>query len=85
MIQYSLPDITWHLSFNLMLSRLKRTAPELFFEDVGIGSIYGCFPGCIMNGGRFFVGPRYTYDQIAAVFDQIADEGLITRLTFTTC
>lgn len=83
MIQYSLPDITWHLPFNLTLSRLKRTAPELFFEDIEIGSVYGCFPGCIMNGGRFFVGRQYTYDQIANAFDQIADEGLITRLTFT--
>lgn len=83
MIQYSLPDITWHLSFNLILARLQRTAPELFFEDVSINSVYGCFPGCIMNGGRFFIGKRYTYDQIAEVFDHIADEELITRLTFT--
>ena len=83
MIQYSLPDITWHLPFNLTLNHLKHTAPELFFEDVEISSIYGCFPGCIMNGGRFFVGRQYSYDQIANVFDQIADEGLITRLTFT--
>ncbi len=83
MINFSLPDITWHLPFNLTLSRLKRTAPELFWEDIEISSVYGSFPGCIMNGGRFFVGHQYTYDQIAAAFDQIADEGLTTRLTFT--
>ena len=83
MIKYSLPDFTWHLSFNLTLSRLKRTAPELFFEDAEIGSVYGCFPSCIMNGGRFFVGKQYTYDQIAEVFDSIEKEGLITRLTLT--
>ena len=83
MIQYSLPDFTWHLPFNLTLSRLKRTAPELFFDDAEIGSMYGCFPGCIMNGGRYFVGKRYTYDQIAATFDSIAEEGLVTRLTLT--
>lgn len=83
MIQYSLPDITWHLSFNLALAQMKCTAPELFFEDVEIGSIYGCFPSCIMNGGRFFIGERYTYDQVAEVFDRIASKGLTTRLTFT--
>lgn len=83
MIQYSLPDITWHLPFNLALARLRRTAPELFFGDVEIGSLYGCFSGCIMNGGRFFIGKRYTYDQIAETFDRIAGEGLATRLTLT--
>ena len=83
MIQYSLPDFTWHLAFNLTLSRMKRTAPELFFEDTEIGSVYGCFPGCIMNGGRYFVGERYTYDRIAATFDAIAEAGLVTRLTLT--
>ena len=45
--------------------------------------MYGCFPGCIMNGGRYFVGERLTYDRIAATFDAIAEEGLITRLTLT--
>lgn len=83
MIQYSLPDITWHLPFNLALSGLQHTAPELFFEDVEIGSLYGCFPGCIMNGGRYFIGRKQTYDQIAGTFDRIGEAGLITRLTFT--
>ncbi len=83
MIQYSLPDITWHLSFNLKLSQLRHTAPELFYDDAGISSVYGCFPGCIMNGGRYFIGKRYTYDQIAKAFDSITEESLITRLTFT--
>ena len=36
-----------------------------------------------MNGGRFFLGERYTYDQVAETFDRIAGEGLITRLTLT--
>ena len=83
MIQYSLPDFTWHLQFNLTLSRLMRTAPELFFDDIRINSVYGCFPGCNMNGGRCFAGEHYTYDQIAKTFDAIAEEGLITRLMFT--
>ncbi len=83
MIQYSLPDFTWHLQFNLTLSRLMRTAPELFFDDIRINSVYGCFPGCIMNGGRFILGNRFSYDQMAETFDAIAEEGLVARLTFT--
>ncbi len=83
MIRYSLPDITWHLPFNLKLSRLMHTVPELFYDDVEISSVYGCFPGCMMNGGRYFIGKQYTYDQIAETFDSIAGEGLITRLTLT--
>ena len=83
MIHFSLPDFTAHLPYNLFFHHLQRTAPELFFEDVEIDSIYGCFPGCIMNGGRIIFGNRYSYDQIASTFDQIANEGLTTRLTFT--
>ena len=83
MVQYSLPDFTWHLQFNLTLSRLKRTAPEMFFDDIRINSIYGCFPGCNMNGGRFVLGNRFSYDQMAETFDAIAEEGMVARLTFT--
>ena len=83
MIQYSLPDFTSRLSFNLLFSQMMHSAPELFFEDVEIGSMYGNFPGCIMNGGRVQLGAHYSYDQIAKTFDQIEEAGISIRLTFT--
>ena len=83
MIQYSIPGIVGHLKFNLNFVKMMKTAPELFRDDVSIDSIYGNFPDCIMNGGRTIVGIPYSYDQISETFDQIEEEGLSIRLTFT--
>ncbi len=83
MIRYALPDITEHLPINLMFSRMMRSAPEMFFDDVKAESMYGNFPRCIMNGGRVVNGERYTSDQINKTFDEIENEGLTIRLTFT--
>lgn len=83
MIRYSLPDFTVGLQYNLMFVELMRSCPQFFFDDVEVGSLYGCFPSCIMNGGRTFVRDRYTYEQMCATFDAIGEAGLTTRLTFT--
>ena len=83
MIRFSIPDFTLHLPFNMLLCNLMRTAPELFYDDVQISSMYGCFPDCIMNGGRIVFGERFSYDEIARTFDQICENGMITRLTLT--
>ena len=52
MITYSLPDFTRHLQLNLMMIDFMRKNPEIFLDDIEISSLYGNFPGCIMNGGR---------------------------------
>ena len=85
MIHYSLPDFTKNLQLNLMMSAFMRRSPEVFFDDIELSSIYGSFPGCIMNGGRLMSGemPRYSYKQIEKTFDEIEKEGLTIRLTLT--
>ncbi len=85
MIEYSLPDFCVNLRNNLMLLDTKRKNPDLFFDDIKISSIYGCFPGCIMNGGRLLAGSNhcYTKEQINQTFDQIENAGLSIRLTLT--
>ncbi len=83
MIQYALPDFNTKLSYNLMFAGMMRTAPEMFFEDVIAECIYGCFPDCIMNGGRVMKGERAGRGRIAETFDAIEKEGLGIRLTFT--
>ena len=85
MIEYALPDFCVNLRNNLMLLDTKRKNPDLFFDDIKISSIYGCFPGCIMNGGRLLAGSDhyYTKEQIYQTFDQIENAGLSIRLTLT--
>ncbi len=83
MISYSLPDFTVALDLNLMFAQLMRQSPEMFLDDVRVASVYGCFPGCVMNGGRAFVRERYDAAQIDATFAAVERAGLKTRLTFT--
>ena len=83
MIQYALPDFTVRLSFNLMFIRMMKSAPEMFYDDISFDRLYGCFPDCIMNGGRVMNGKRFSYSQINETFDTIEKEGLGIRLTFT--
>ena len=61
MILYSLPDFTKNLQLNLTVLEFMRKSPEIFFDDVKIVSMYGSFPGCIMNGGRVVPGEREPY------------------------
>lgn len=83
MIQYSIPGFVKNLQFNLKFIKMMKTAPELFYDDVLVDSIYGNFPDCIMNGGRTTIGIPYSYDQINETFDRIEKEGLNIRLTFS--
>ena len=85
MIRYSLPDFTRHLRLNLMMVDFMRKSPEIFWDDIEISSLYGNFPGCIMNGGRIMheVDERYTPAQIAETFDTLSNRGLTARLTLT--
>ena len=85
MIRYSLPDFTRHLRLNLMMVDFMRKSPEIFWDDIEIASLYGNFPGCIMNGGRVMhdVQERYSPEQVRETFDTISKNGLIARLTMT--
>ena len=60
-----------------------RDCPQFFFDDVRIQSVYGCFPGCIVNGGRAFVREPYSARQIEATFEALDGQGIAARLTFT--
>ena len=83
MIDFTVPDFTLGLKRNLVFAQLMRDCPQFFCEGVRIQSVYGCFPGCIANGGRTFVRERYTPDQVEATFDALDEFGLKARLTFT--
>lgn len=82
-IDYTLPDFTVGLKRNLVFAQLMRDCPQFFFDDVRIQSVYGCFPGCIVNGGRAFVREPYSARQIEATFEALDGQGIVARLTFT--
>ena len=82
-IDYTLPDFTVGLKRNLVFAQLMRDCPQFFFDDVRIQSVYGCFPGCIVNGGRAFVREPYSARQIVATFEALDGQGIAARLTFT--
>lgn len=82
-IDYTLPDFTVGLKRNLVFAQLMRDCPQFFFDDVRIQSVYGCFPGCVVNGGRAFVREPYTVRQIEATFEALDERGIAARLTFT--
>ena len=82
-IDYTLPDFTVGLKRNLVFAQLMRDCPQFFFDDVRIQSVYGCFPGCVVNGGRAFVREPYSARQIEATFEALDGQGIAARLTFT--
>lgn len=83
MIKYTLPDFTVGLSRNLFFINLWRSYPEYFIDELSIDSVYGCFPSCILNGGRTFIREPYTPAQIAETFLQLDNAGVKIRLTLT--
>lgn len=82
-LNYTLPDFTVYLRMNLFFAQLQRESPDVFVDGVRLTSVYGCFPNCIANGGRAYVGERATPDQMHATFSALNDAGLTARLTFT--
>ncbi len=83
MITYTLPDFTQGLGLNLFFCRLLASRPELCRPGVEVGSIYGCFPSCTLNGGRTLVRPRYSPRQIEQTYRILDEYGLTARLTLT--
>ena len=83
MILYTLPDFTNGLQLNLFFAQLQKSDPNVFLDGVRIGSIYGCFPSCIANGGRVQGGTRWSREQIETLYSIVDDAGLATRLTLT--
>ena len=83
MITYTLPDFTQNLGLNLFFCRALKSSPEICRDNVEVGSIYGCFPSCILNGGRALVRKRYSTQQIEQTYNILDEYGLTARLTLT--
>jgi hypothetical protein len=83
MIVYTLADFTQNLGLNLFFCRLLSAEPGMCRPGVRVDSIYGCFPGCRLNGGRALVTRRYDPARIARTYRILAEYGLCARLTLT--
>lgn len=82
-IDFTVPDFTVGLRRNLVFAQLMADCPQFFYDDVRIHSVYGCFPGCVVNGGRAYVREPWTRSQMDDAFAALDAQGLGARLTFT--
>lgn len=83
MIAYTVPDFTAGLGLNLFFVRLQQQRPAWFHEGVRIDSMYGCFPGCALNGGRAYLRDQVSPAKIEETFAILDEYGVKPRLTFT--
>lgn len=81
-IYYSLPDFYNLYDLNLNLISLMNKYPGWFRDNVVVDSVYGCFPGCIWNGGRVQLG-GCSLENMAATINGFNQIGISVRFTFT--
>ena len=81
-IYFHLPGIVETLELNYTLLSRMEEHPGHFYDNVRIGSIFGCFPSAMWNGGR--VSRGYIEKQyIPRTFKFINDYDVPIRLTWT--
>lgn len=84
MIEYTLPDFTDGMRYNEPLLAIQQRCPELMLDGVRIGSVYGNFGGCVLNGGRAQLAEvRATPAQIENTLTRLEAYGVQPRLTLT--
>ena len=85
MIYFYLPEFYYKHDLNTAIIRLLRTNPELFYDDIEIGAVYGCFPGSIWNGGRCMSG-WCSKEKMEMTIDEYNNQLHVPlRFTFTNC
>ena len=81
---FHLPGIFEKVRVNQKLIWLYENKPEVFRDNVKIGSFYGA-PGCaIWNGGRFLRG-YYTKMELEMAKNFMEERKIPVRFTFTNC
>jgi collagenase-like PrtC family protease len=84
MIEYTLPDFTDSMALNALFLDIQAHKPEFMLQDVRITSVYGNFPGCVLNGGRAQLSTQpYSTAQMEACFALLDRYGVKARLTLT--
>lgn len=81
-IKYHLPDFYGNMRMNLFFADEIKRHPRYFFDDIEIGSSYGCFPPAVWNGGRTVIG-AVRREQIENTIKEYNSRGIPIRYTFT--
>lgn len=81
-IKYHLPDFYGNMRMNLFFADEIKRHPKYFFDDIEIGSSYGCFPPAVWNGGRTVIG-AVRREQIENTIKEYNSRGIPIRYTFT--
>ncbi len=82
-VYFHLPDIVFHYRLHCVLEETMKQHPEYFYDGVKIGSVYGCFPGAMWNGGRFYGGKQTDDKTMHMYIDNYNERGIPVRFTFT--
>lgn len=83
MLRYTIPGMTEFPEIVLLMLSFQRDAPELFYDDVKIESVYGGFPSSSFCGGRCNTGPAMPLLDVEAVIDRYNDLGIDCNVTFS--
>ena len=83
-VRFHLPGLRQNYPLNMFWISLLKTHPEFFREGVEIGSVFGCFPIALWNGGRFIVNDQCDAKYISGVVKALNDAKVPVRYTFTS-
>ncbi len=83
-VRFHLPGLRQNYPLNMFWISLLKTHPEFFREGVEIGSVFGCFPIALWNGGRFIVNDQCDAKYISGVVKALNDAHVPVRYTFTS-
>lgn len=81
-INFHIPDFTNHLHLNTILINSISKYPDYFIDGLKIASVFGCFGGCVWNGGRF-LGGVMEFKLITNITEALNSKGIPLRFTFT--
>lgn len=84
MIRYTVAGMTEFADICLLFGSLITQRPEMFFDDVVIESVYGCFDGSKLGGGRNNLGAQASAAQIESVVSRYNSLGIGCNVTFST-
>jgi len=81
-VKFFLPEFYGNFRLIILLDDLIKQAPQLFFDDIKIGAVYGCFPGSIWNGGRVILG-HCTKQEMSFAITELNERDIAIRYTYT--
>lgn len=82
-IYWHLPGICHYGMMNHVLFDAMKKFPQMFRDNIKIGSVYGSLPGAIWNGGRNTLGGFSSKKEVEEVIKSYNALGIPVRFTWT--